>query len=155
MMQAKRVLQRKSLVSRRAFEGPTRGSIRDNGIFTGSAGHQQRLERLKLCNRLMKPTCPLVARPVRRCCEEKEFEATRMPRTDYCLQSGFDFSRGFPSPYDDGRRAFHNLGREFLTESAREQKRDFIALALILLTSAWPVISMVATVVHVYTTRHP
>jgi hypothetical protein len=103
----------------------------------------------------MKPTCFFVARPGRRSCEEREFQTTPMPRTDCCFQSGFNFSRGFSSPYDDGRRAFHNLGREFLTESAREQKRDFIVLTLILLTSAWPVISMILTVVHVYTIRHP
>jgi hypothetical protein len=103
----------------------------------------------------MKPTCPFVVRPGRRCREEREFRTTRFPRTDYHLHSGSDFPRGWSFPYDDGRRAFHNLGREFLTESAREQKRDFIVLALILLTCAWPVISMIATVVQVYTTRHP
>src|SRR5690348_12081504 len=103
----------------------------------------------------MKPTCPLVSRRERRRCEEKAFRATRLPLTDYCFQSGSNFSRGYSNPYDDGRRAFHNLGSEFLAESAREQKRDFIVLALMLLTSAWPVISMVVTVVNVYTTRHP
>jgi len=103
----------------------------------------------------MKSICPLVTRSDRRRCEERALQATALPKTDYCFLSGPNFSGGFSNPYDDGRRAFHNLGREFLTESAREQKRDFIVLTLILLTSAWPVISMVVTVVNVYTTRHP
>src|SRR5689334_16207617 len=103
----------------------------------------------------MKPTCPFVARPTCRYREEREFRTTRVPRTDYHFQSGSDFPSGWSFPFDDERPAFHNLGSEFLTESAREQKRDFVVLALILLTSAWPVFSMVATVVQVYTTRHP
>jgi hypothetical protein len=103
----------------------------------------------------MKPICPLVARPERCRCEERASQATPLPNTDYCFLSASNFPGGYSSPPDDGRRAFHSLGREFLTESAREQKHDFIVLTLILLTSAWPVISMVVTVVNVYTTRHP
>jgi hypothetical protein len=76
------------------------------------------------------------------------------PETDYFFQSGSGFSIGY-SPSNDGDRPFHNLSREFLTESAREQKRELFVLSLIVLASAWPVISMVVTVVHLICTRHP
>ena len=71
------------------------------------------------------------------------------------FQSGSGFLVGY-SPGNDGeRRRFHNLSREFLTESAREQKREMFVLSLIVLASAWPVISMIVTVVHLICTRHP
>lgn len=68
--------------------------------------------------------------------------------------SGSGFPVGY-SPSNDGHRRFHNLSREFLTESAREQRRELFVLSLLVLASAWPVISMVVTVVHLICTRHP
>jgi len=76
------------------------------------------------------------------------------PPTDCFFQSGSGFPVGY-SPSNDGDRPFHNLSREFLTESAREQKRELFVLSLIVLASAWPVISMVVTVVQLICTRHP
>ncbi len=70
------------------------------------------------------------------------------------FHSGSGFLLGY-SPNNDGRRRFHNLSREFLTESAREQKRELFVLSLIVLASAWPVIWMVVTVVQLICTRHP
>ena len=70
------------------------------------------------------------------------------------FQSGSGFLVGY-SPNDDGHRRFHNLSREFLAESAREQKREFFVLMLIVLASAWPVLWMIITVVHLICTRHP
>ena len=72
----------------------------------------------------------------------------------YFFQSGSGFLVGY-SPNDDGNRRFHNLSREFLTESAREQKRELFVLSLIVLASAWPVIAMIITVVRLICTRHP
>ena len=70
------------------------------------------------------------------------------------FQSGSGFLLGY-SPGNDGRRRFHNLSREFLLEAAREQKREMLVLSLIVLVSAWPVISMIVTVVQLICTRHP
>ena len=70
------------------------------------------------------------------------------------FQSGSGFLVGY-SPNNDGRRRFHNLSRQFLTESAREQKRELFVLSLIVLASAWPVLSMIITVVRLICTRHP
>ena len=71
----------------------------------------------------------------------------RFSQTDYFFQSGFGEWRGYSSPHDDESRRFHNLSREFLLESAREQKKEMVVFALVVLTAAWPVIYMVVTVV--------
>jgi hypothetical protein len=83
----------------------------------------------------MKPTCQFTT------------GNRRFPLTDHFFQSGFGRWRGYSSPYDDESRRFHNLSREFLLESAREQKKEMFVFALVVLTSAWPVIYMVVTVV--------
>jgi hypothetical protein len=70
------------------------------------------------------------------------------------FQSGSGFSLGY-SPHNDDDRPFHNLGRQFLIESAREQKRELFVLFLMVLASAWAVVSMVVTVVQMICTRHP
>jgi hypothetical protein len=94
-------------------------------------------------------------------CSERLFDGQRRcqsrgrpPRVECFFQSGSGFSVGY-SPNNDGHRRFHNLSREFLTESAREQKRELFVLSLIVLACAWPVISMVVTVVQLICTRHP
>jgi hypothetical protein len=83
----------------------------------------------------MKPTCQLTT------------GKRRFPLTDYFFQSGFNKWRGYSSPYDDEFRKFHNLRREFLLECARENKKEMVVFALVVLTAAWPVIYMVVTVV--------
>jgi hypothetical protein len=71
--------------------------------------------------------------------------------TDYFFHSGLGEWRGHSSPYDDDGgsdvRKFHNFSREFLLESARERSREMAVFLLVILTSAWPVIYMVVTVV--------
>jgi hypothetical protein len=91
----------------------------------------------------MKPTC--------------QFKTgnRRFPLTDYFFQSGFDKWRGYSSPYDDESRKFHNLSRQFLLESAHEQKKEMIVFALVVLTAAWPIIYMVVTVVQLLLKGHP
>jgi hypothetical protein len=79
---------------------------------------------------------------------------SRLPEAGYFFQSGSGFPGGY-SPSNDGDRPFHNLTREFLAESAREQKRELFVLSLVVLASVWPVISMVVTVVQLICTRHP
>ncbi len=94
-------------------------------------------------------------------CSERLFDGQarfasfrKQPQTDYFFQSGSGFPVGY-SPSNDGHRRFYNLSREFLTESAREQKRELFVLYLIMLASAWPVIAMVVTVVQLIHSRHP
>ena len=67
--------------------------------------------------------------------------------TDCFFQSRFGDWRGFSSPSDGEFRKFHNLSREFLLESAREQKKEMIVFALVALIAAWPVIYMIVTIV--------
>ena len=76
----------------------------------------------------------------------------QFPQTDYFFHSGFgQWHGGYFSPYDGeeryGFRNFYNLGREFRIEAARERAREMAVFALIVLTSAWPVLYMVVTVV--------
>ena len=86
--------------------------------------------------------------------QRREGFASASPDFGNFFQSGSGFRVGY-SPNNDGNRRFHNLSREFLTESAREQKRELFVLSLIVLASAWPIISMIITVVHLICTRHP
>jgi hypothetical protein len=84
----------------------------------------------------------------------------QFPRTDYFFHSGFGQSRGgYFSPYDGeeryGFRNFYNLGREFRIEAARERAREMAVFALIVLTSAWPVLYMVVTVVKLLSRGRP
>jgi len=76
----------------------------------------------------------------------------KFPHTDYFFHSGFgQWHGGHFSPYDGEDRYgfgnFYNLGREFRIEAARERVREMAVFALIVLTSAWPVLYMVVTVV--------
>lgn len=66
----------------------------------------------------------------------------RFPLTDYCFHAGFGDWRGSSSPPEDDSRKFRNFSREFLLESAREQKKEMIVFTLVVLTAAWPVIYM-------------
>jgi hypothetical protein len=84
----------------------------------------------------------------------------QFPDTDYFFHSGFGQWRGgYSSPYDgEGRygvRNFYNLAREFRMEAARERAREMAVFALILLTSAWPVLYMVVTVVKLLSRGRP
>src|SRR6201982_4008582 len=84
----------------------------------------------------------------------------QFPRTDYFFHSGFDQRHGgyFP-PYDGedryGFRNFYNLGRESRIEAARERAKEMAVFALIVLTSAWPVLYMVVTVVKLLSRGRP
>jgi hypothetical protein len=75
----------------------------------------------------------------------------RFPHTDYFYHSGFGQWHGHFWPYDgEGRSRFRNLydlGREYRLEAARERAREMAAFAVIVLTSAWPVLYMIVTVV--------
>src|SRR5438034_843491 len=83
----------------------------------------------------------------------------RFPQTDYFFHSGFAGWRGY-SPSDDWEnrsefRNFYNLGREFRIEAARERAKEMAVFALIVLTSAWPVLYMVVTVVKLLSKGRP
>jgi hypothetical protein len=74
------------------------------------------------------------------------------PETDYCFHAGLrNWGGGFSSPSDGEDRskvhAFHRLSRDLLIECARERARETVVFGIVVLTSAWPVIYMVVTVV--------
>lgn len=84
----------------------------------------------------------------------------QFPNTDYFFHSGFGHWRGGHfSPYDGeeryGLRNFYNLGREYRIEAARERAKEMAVFALIVLTSAWPVLYMVVTVVRLLSKGRP
>ena len=91
----------------------------------------------------MKPTCQFTT------------GNRRFPLTDHFFQSRFGEWRGYSSPHDDESSRFHNLSREFLLESAREQKKEMVVFALVVLTAAWPVVYMVVTVVQLLLKGRP
>ncbi len=96
----------------------------------------------------MKPTSPFMG------------GKGRFPQTDYFFHSGFgQWHGGYFSPYDDedqsGLRNFYNLGRQYRMEAARERTKEMAVFALIVLTSAWPVLYMIVTVVRLLSKGRP
>lgn len=84
----------------------------------------------------------------------------RFPQTDFFFHSGFSQWRGgqFWSHDGDGRSEFRNLfdlGREYRLEAARERAREMAVFAVIVLTSAWPVLYMIVTVVKLLSKTRP
>lgn len=73
------------------------------------------------------------------------------PRIEYFFHAGLENWRGYSSPFDGEDRSdirrFHDFSRQYLLESARERTREMVVFALVVATSAWPVIYMVITVV--------
>jgi hypothetical protein len=83
----------------------------------------------------------------------------RFPQTDYFFHSGFGQWHGhFWSSDGEDKSRFRNLydlGREYRLESARERAREMAAFAVIVLTSAWPVVYMIVTVVKLLSKGRP
>ena len=83
----------------------------------------------------------------------------RFPQTDCFFHSGFGQWRGhFWSSDGEDRSRFRNLfdlGREYRIEAARERAREMAVFAVIVLTSAWPVIYMIVTVVRLLSKGRP
>src|SRR4026207_1161690 len=83
----------------------------------------------------------------------------RFPQTDCFFHSGFGQWRGhFWSSDGEDRSRFRNLfnlGREYRIEAARERAREMAVFAVIVLTSAWPVIYMIVTVVKLLSKGRP
>ena len=83
----------------------------------------------------------------------------QFPRMAYFFQSGIGEWRGYWSPYDGEKgsefRNFRDLSGQFLAEAAREQAKEMTVFALVALTSAWPVIYMVITVVKLLSKGRP
>jgi hypothetical protein len=81
------------------------------------------------------------------------------PQTDYFFHSGFGQWHGqFWSSDGEDRSRFRNLfnlGREYRIEAARERAREMAAFAVIVLTSAWPVVYMIVTVVKLLSKGRP
>jgi hypothetical protein len=81
------------------------------------------------------------------------------PHTDYFFHSGFGHRHGhFWSPDGEDKSRFRNLfnlGREYRIEAARERAREMAAFAVIVLTSAWPVVYMIVTVVKLLSKGRP
>jgi hypothetical protein len=83
----------------------------------------------------------------------------RFPQTDYFFHSGFGQWHGhFWSSDGEDRsrfRNFYNLGREYRLEAARERAKEMAVFAVIVLTSAWPVLYMIITVVKLLSKGRP
>jgi hypothetical protein len=83
----------------------------------------------------------------------------RFPQTDYSFHSGFGNWHGhFGSSDGEDKSRFRNLfdlGREYRVEAARERAREMAAFAVIVLTSAWPVVYMIVTVVKLLSSGRP
>jgi hypothetical protein len=81
------------------------------------------------------------------------FDGNRFPHTDYFFHPGRGRRDGYSG--DDSfyfRR--HNLGREYLVESARERAKEMVVLGIVLFAAAWPMIAMIIEVARFYKTRH-
>ena len=83
----------------------------------------------------------------------------RFPQTDYFFHSGFGQWHGHFWHYDGEDRSrfrkLYDLGREYRIEAARERAREMAAFAVIVLTSAWPVLYMIVTVVKLLSKGRP
>ena len=81
------------------------------------------------------------------------------PHTDCFFHSGFGHWHGHPWSSDgEDQSRFRNLfdlGREYRIEAARERAREMAAFAVIVLTSAWPVVYMIVTVVKLLSKGRP
>jgi hypothetical protein len=81
------------------------------------------------------------------------------PQTDYFFHSGFGQWHGhFWSHDGEDRSKFRNLydlGREYRLAAARERAREMAAFVVIVLTSAWPVLYMIFTVVKLLSKTRP
>ena len=81
------------------------------------------------------------------------------PQTDYFFHSGFGQWRGrFWSSDGEDKSRFRNLfdlGREYRIVAARERAREMAVFAVIVLTSAWPVVYMIVTVVKLLSKGRP
>jgi len=108
----------------------------------------------------MKPACQFDPRKLSGLGRAELRAAKRQfPRTSYFFQSGIGEWRGYWSPYDgengSGFRNFRSLSREYFTESSRERAKETTVFALVALTSIWPVIYMVITVVKLLSKGRP
>src|ERR1700746_454495 len=84
----------------------------------------------------------------------------QFPQTDYFFHSGFGQWRGGNFwPYDGEDRwpyrNFYNLGREYRIEAARARAKEMGWFALLALSSAWPVLSLIFTVVKLLRKARP
>ena len=76
-----------------------------------------------------------------------EFEEPKFPRMDCFFQSyGGRWHGG------DGDQPFrrHNLGREYLVESARERAKEMAVLGILLCAAAWPTVLVIIEVVRLH-----
>ncbi|HEV3148314.1 MAG TPA: hypothetical protein VGZ24_06665 [Chthoniobacterales bacterium] len=108
----------------------------------------------------MKPECPFDPPKLSGLARAELRAAKRQcPQTACFFQSGVGGWRGSWSPYDgekgSGFHNFRSLSREYFTESSRERAKETTVFALVALTSAWPVIYMVITVVKLLSKGQP
>jgi hypothetical protein len=106
----------------------------------------------------MKPACPFDPLPKLARGEVRE-TARQFPSTVYFFRGGMGEWRRYWSPYDgdngQGIRNFRRLSREYLAEFSRERAKELTVFVLVALTSAWPVIYMVITVVKLLNKGRP
>jgi len=77
-----------------------------------------------------------------------QFEERKFPRTDYFFQA---YAGRWHSGDDDQPfRRRHNLGREYLIESARERAKEMAVLGILLCAAAWPTVLVIVEVVRLH-----
>jgi hypothetical protein len=107
----------------------------------------------------MKPTCQFDCRKHSGLARaEHRAPKRQFPRTAYFFQAGMGEWRGY-WPYDGQNgprfRNLQSLSREYLTECSRERAKEMTVFALVALTSAWPVVYMIITVVKLLSKGRP
>jgi hypothetical protein len=77
-----------------------------------------------------------------------QFEEPKFPQTDCFFQAYA--GRWHGGDNDQPFRRRHNLGREYLIESARERAKEMIVLGILLFAAAWPTVLVIIEVVRLH-----
>jgi hypothetical protein len=77
-----------------------------------------------------------------------QFEEPKFPRTDCFFQSYG--GRWHGGDGDQPFRRRHNVGREYLVESARERAKEMAVLGILLCAAAWPTVLVIIEVVRLH-----
>lgn len=81
-----------------------------------------------------------------------QFDNARFPRTDCFFQSGADRWSGYWSD-ENGNFRSHNVGRQYLIESARERAKEMAVFGILLFAAAWPTVLFMIEVARFYKGR--
>ena len=101
----------------------------------------------------MKPVCQFV---LPQAGAERNTVTRQFPLIDCFFQRGMEEWRGF-SPHERGDhfRNFRSLSREYYGAAAREYVKEAVVFALVVLTSAWPIIYTAVVIIRLLGKEHP